>query len=64
MVICYSRLTSTVTEDFKREIKALIPGEKRVVLDLGQVSYMDSSGLGALVGLYVSAKTAGCTLNW
>ena len=29
-----------------------------VNLDLTDVSYMDSSGLGAMVGLYVSAKTA------
>jgi anti-sigma B factor antagonist len=29
-----------------------------VVLALTNVSYMDSSGLGAIIGLYVSAKAA------
>jgi len=33
------------------------------VLDLTNVSYMDSSGLGAIVGLYVSAKAASSQLK-
>ena len=33
------------------------------MLDLTDVSYMDSSRLGALVGLYVSAKRAGKQLK-
>jgi anti-sigma B factor antagonist len=32
---------------------------KQVVLDLGKVSYMDSSGLGVLVGLYTTAQKVG-----
>lgn len=31
----------------------------RVVLDLTDLDSMDSSGLGAVIGLYVSAKNAG-----
>jgi anti-sigma B factor antagonist len=37
-------------------VRDLIPGSKRVVLDLTDVSYMDSSGLGAIVGIYLSAR--------
>ena len=33
-------------------------GSKRIVLNLADVAYMDSSGLGTMVGLYVSAKAA------
>jgi len=33
------------------------------VLDLGEVAYMDSMGLGTMVRLYVSAKTGGCSLE-
>jgi len=32
---------------------------KQVVLDLGKVNYIDSSGIGVLVGLYSTAKRAG-----
>ena len=33
------------------------------MLDLTDLSYMDSSGLGSIIGLYVSAKTAGTRLE-
>jgi anti-sigma B factor antagonist len=33
------------------------------VLDLTNVSFMDSSGLGTIVGLYISAKAAECQLR-
>jgi anti-sigma B factor antagonist len=32
---------------------------KQVVVDLGKVSYIDSGGIGVLVGLYSTAKKAG-----
>ena len=41
----------------------LIPECKRIVMDLGDLSYMDSMGLGTLVRLYVSAKANGCSLE-
>ncbi|HEX6908706.1 MAG TPA: STAS domain-containing protein, partial [Terriglobales bacterium] len=41
----------------------LIPQTRLLVLDLTGLAYMDSSGLGVLVGLYVSARTAGCQLQ-
>jgi len=39
-----------------KTVRSLIPETKCVVLDLTNVSYMDSSGLGAVAGLYFSAK--------
>jgi anti-anti-sigma factor len=38
-------------------------GRARAVVDLSGVSYMDSSGLGTLVTLYISAKKAGKTFK-
>ncbi|MGH9579195.1 MAG: STAS domain-containing protein, partial [Terriglobales bacterium] len=37
-------------------VKTLLTTNKRVVLNLGGVSYIDSGGLGTLVGLYTSAR--------
>ena len=63
LVKCEGRLTNQAAEMFKSEIRKLFPDGKRVVLELYELSYMDSSGLGALVGLYVSAKSAGSQLQ-
>jgi len=57
------KLTREATTAFKEQVKVLIPQTKRLVLDLSDVAYMDSSGLGAVVGVYVSAKKAGCDLQ-
>jgi anti-sigma B factor antagonist len=56
LVRCIGRITSTTTGMFQTEVRSLLPETKRVVLDLTDVSYMDSSGLGAMVGIYLSAK--------
>ncbi len=63
IVRCSGRLTGEVTERLKEQVKELIPHHKQILLDLGEVDYMDSTGLGALVGLYVSAKARGSTLK-
>jgi anti-sigma B factor antagonist len=44
----------------RTEVRGVIPEAKRIVLDLAGVTNMDSSGLGALVSLYVSAKGQNC----
>lgn len=46
------RLDAAAAPDFKAGMIALIDrGATAVVLDLGKVEFMDSSGLGALVGV-------------
>lgn len=40
-------------------VKALLTQPRNIVLNLSGVSYIDSGGLGTLVGLYTSARTAG-----
>jgi anti-sigma B factor antagonist len=45
-----------------QEVSQLIPGCKRILLDLTDLSHMDSTGLGTLVRLYVTARSAGCSL--
>ena len=58
IVKCTGKITSDSTQSLKTAVKPLFSESKTVVLDLTNVNYLDSSGLGAIVGLYVSAKTA------
>jgi anti-sigma B factor antagonist len=57
------RLVAGVTDVLYLEVKGLIPQTKRIVLDLTDLTHMDSMGLGTLVRLYVSARAAGCDLE-
>lgn len=63
LVRCTGRITSTTVAMLQSTVRELIPGSDRVVLDLTDVTYLDSSGLGALVGLYLSAKRQHCELR-
>jgi anti-sigma B factor antagonist len=63
IVRCYGALVSGVTDVLYSNVRPLIPGSKRVVLDLSNLARMDSLGLGTLMGLYVTAKTSGCKLE-
>lgn len=46
------RLDASVAPAFKQEMAQLVQdGERRLVLDLGGVDFLDSSGLGALVSV-------------
>ena len=47
-----SHLRSTIKDLLKQ-------GKKRLVLDLSQVTYIDSAGLGTLVAAYTSARNQG-----
>ena len=63
VVRCHGRLTAGVTDVLHAKVSQLIPDYKRIVLDLTDLTHMDSMGLGALMRLYVSAKPAGCSLE-
>jgi anti-sigma B factor antagonist len=63
VVRCSGRLVAGVTDVLYLEVRALIPQTKRIVLDLTDLTHMDSMGLGTLVRLYVSARSAGCDLE-
>ncbi len=48
------------TEIVRNKVKEVVEvGHKRVILDLGGVSYIDSAGLSTLVACYISARKAG-----
>lgn len=57
------RITASTSDLLQATIRNLIPGAKRIVLDLTDVSYIDSSGLGALVSVHLSASKSHCDLE-
>jgi anti-anti-sigma factor len=44
----------------RERIGHMLSGSPRIVVNLNEVHYVDSGGLGILVGLAVSARTRGC----
>lgn len=60
---CTGRLVAGVGDLLYDRVRALTPTSRRIVLDLTDLSHMDSSGLGTLVRAYVHAKSASCTLE-
>lgn len=60
---CHGKLIYENALGLKEEVRAKIPGNKRIILDFLDVPQVDSSGLGTVVGLYVSARTRGCRVE-
>jgi anti-anti-sigma factor len=63
LVICHGRLVAGTEDVLYTVVRELIPSNKRIVLDLADLQHTDSRGLGALVRLYVAAKSAGSNLE-
>jgi len=63
VVECFGRLTSENVPLLKDTMREACARQGRIVLDLKEVPMMDSSGLGAVVTLHVSARTRGCRLE-
>jgi anti-sigma B factor antagonist len=52
------------TEDFSKLLHSLVDdGKTNVVVDLGKVKFMNSSGLGMLIGGFTTLKKAGGDLR-
>ena len=57
------RLVSGVCSFLYNKVHVLIPDTKHIVLDLTELEWVDSMGLGTLVRLYVASKSAGVKLQ-
>ena len=58
--IIFGEETSLLRDEVK---KAIADGQKRIVLNLHEVNYMDSGGLGTLVALHTTAHNAGANIK-
>ena len=64
-VKCHGRIVGHAADDLKELVKPMIPKCRQIVVDLSDVNFIDSSGLGALVALKVSAASAAyCSLQF
>lgn len=52
------------SNSFREKVKSLLAaGKKKIILNLAQVSYIDSAGLGTLVATFHSARSQGAMLK-
>ncbi len=60
VVHCNGKLIAETTDYFVSEAKRLTERSNTLVLDLSGLTYMDSSGVGALVTVFTSVRRANC----
>jgi anti-anti-sigma factor len=59
-----TRMMYPLLAEFSSTVVALLnQGEKRVLIDLGHVSYVDSATIGCFMDLYRQATAAGATIK-
>jgi anti-sigma B factor antagonist len=64
IVDCAGRLVfGEETAVLRDQVKGLISEGRRIVLNLAEVTYIDSGGLGTLVALYTTAHNAGTSIK-
>ncbi len=64
LAVSETRLTYPVLSDFSTAATKLIgDGDKRILVDLSSVGYVDSATIGCLMDLYRQATAAGGTLK-
>ena len=64
VVACSGRIVFGEESSLLREeVKKAIGESKKIVLNLGEVNYIDSGGLGTLVALHATANSAGSTIK-
>jgi len=64
IILCSGRITFGEEATALRDtMKRLLQSTRQIVLNLADVSYIDSGGLGSLVGVYSSAKAGGADIK-
>lgn len=62
---CTGQITlGEATSAFRNTIRDILTkGTRKLLIDLGKVTYLDSAGIGELVGSYSSASRTGATMK-
>lgn len=64
IIDCYGHLVfGEETDRLRQEVKGLLPEHPRIVLNLRDLIFLDSSGMGTLIELLTSTKRAGGRLK-
>ncbi len=63
MVYGSGRITVDNCDLLRNTIRGLIPETRRIVFDMKDVDHIDSSGIGALVSVFLAASKAQCNLE-
>jgi anti-sigma B factor antagonist len=64
IVDCYGYLVfGEETNLLRQQVKALLPTSPQIVLNLRDLTFLDSSGMGTLIELFTSAQRAGGRLK-
>lgn len=61
-LVCRGRITMETASQFRSEIETLAPKHKFLEADLGGIHFVDSEGLGSILGTYILALSHGCDL--
>ncbi len=65
ILLCDGRIVFGDEDAILRDrVRSMLPGTPTIVVNLKAVDYIDSAGLGVLVGLFASAKTAVANSSW
>jgi|SRR5271166_6246400 len=62
-LVCRGRLSFETWELLKTEVKGLSKQHEHLLADMSGITFVDSAGLGGLLGIFVSAKSDGCYLE-
>ncbi|HTV04528.1 MAG TPA: STAS domain-containing protein [Acidobacteriaceae bacterium] len=63
VVRCCGKLVAGTQRHFYDTISEIIPQNKKILLDMEKLTRIDSTGIGALIRLYVSTRSSGCALE-
>ena len=63
VVRCHGRLVAGVADELHHAVKPILSETKNLTIDLAELTYVDSMGLGTLMRIYVSGRTADCRVT-
>ena len=62
-LVCHGGITIETASQFRSEIETLAPEHKFLKVDLDGIRFVDSEGLGSILGTRILALSHGCDLS-